>query len=229
MPLSPQELTELAGMLASEATPDECMNLAELDGFFTALAIGPRLPPSDLWMPLVWGRENSLRFTPEEGVVCGRFIGRLMNDISRGFKESPPLFAPIMELVQDGKVVDVAVEWCSGFATGVLLDHEAWEPLIRDQEKGIMLAPMMALGTAEGLEALEKRPDPDAEYDDLVDVIAEFVPLIHAYWRTHSAEHNRRPTIPSIRPRSLRPSRNAPCPCGSGRKFKRCCADQPNV
>jgi uncharacterized protein len=28
---------------------------------------------------------------------------------------------------------------------------------------------------------------------------------------------------PPAKPAAARPSRNQPCPCGSGRKFKRCC------
>ncbi len=53
--LSPQELDELAGLLVSDATPDECMNISELDGFLTALAIGPRWTPADEWLPYRMG------------------------------------------------------------------------------------------------------------------------------------------------------------------------------
>jgi len=40
------------------------------------------------------------------------------------------------------------------------------------------------------------------------------------------AEQDRRPTAPSnlIRPVTTMPNRNDPCPCGSGKKFKKCCA-----
>jgi hypothetical protein len=44
----------------------------------------------------------------------------------------------------------------------------------------------MALGTPEGLEALEKQPDPDAEYDRMVNLLHSCVPAIHAYWSLHS-------------------------------------------
>ena len=35
-------------------------------------------------------------------------------------------------------------------------------------------------------------------------------------------------TIRPIR-KSPTPKRNVPCPCGSGRKFKRCCARRPSA
>ncbi|MCC6341525.1 MAG: SEC-C domain-containing protein [Bryobacterales bacterium] len=42
--------------------------------------------------------------------------------------------------------------------------------------------------------------------------------------RTHP-DTSEQPTQP-VRP-APRPSRNEPCPCGSGLKFKRCCLNKP--
>jgi len=44
IPLFEQELPELDGFLMSDATPEECMDIAALDGFSTSLAIGPVWP-----------------------------------------------------------------------------------------------------------------------------------------------------------------------------------------
>jgi uncharacterized protein len=56
-PLSDEEIRELDIFLMSDATPDECMDIVALDGFLTALAIGPELVPPSVWLPLVWGGE----------------------------------------------------------------------------------------------------------------------------------------------------------------------------
>ena len=46
-PLSNEEIRELDAFLTSDATPDWCMGIVTLDGFLSALAIGPDLvPPS---------------------------------------------------------------------------------------------------------------------------------------------------------------------------------------
>ncbi len=42
-PLSNEEIRELDAFLMSDATPDECMDIVTLDGFLSALAIGPEL------------------------------------------------------------------------------------------------------------------------------------------------------------------------------------------
>lgn len=228
-PLSPHELNELAGMLVSDATPDECMSISELDGFFTALVVGPTIPDPDLWMPVVWGRRDSLRFMPDEAVVFGQSIGRLMLDIHHGFEESPPRFAPIIELAEDGKVVITAEDWCSGFMKGVSLNAADWEPILADHNHGISLLPMMTLGTETGLRAIENAKDPGAEYDKVVGLLHCAVTFVHSYWRSRSSGDIGGSTIPGINPRFLRPGRNSPCACGSGRKFKRCCANPTGV
>ncbi len=57
-PLSNEEIHELDAFLISGATPDDCMDIVTLDGFLTALAIGPRMVPPSVWLPLVWGGEK---------------------------------------------------------------------------------------------------------------------------------------------------------------------------
>jgi uncharacterized protein YecA (UPF0149 family) len=46
--------------------------------------------------------------------------------------------------------------------------------------------------------------------------------LRRRFTRMRSAARNRPPSPHHQAPRKA--SRNAPCPCGSGKKFKRCCA-----
>lgn len=45
-------------------------------------------------------------------------------------------------------------------------------------------------------------------------------------WKFHTAEDgtDSEPELVPVTPRSEQVGRNEPCPCGSGRKFKRCCA-----
>ncbi len=52
---------------------------------------------------------------------------------------------------------------------------------------------------------------------DATDLIPSCIFKIDAYWKAH-----RRPGATSEL-RGRKPGRNDPCPCGSGRKYKRCC------
>src|SRR3954466_5974051 len=108
----------------------------------------------------------------------------------------------------------------------VALRADAWEPLMRSKRLGRLLLPILALCADEDGEAVLGL-DPDEE-DRVMAEAAEFIPAcvieIAAYWR------KRRPTLAtrSSQPVSVsltanQSGRNAPCPCGSGRKFKVCC------
>ena len=54
-PLSDEELEELDQFLLSEAVSDEAMLLDTLDGYLTAIVIGPATILPSQWLPGIWG------------------------------------------------------------------------------------------------------------------------------------------------------------------------------
>lgn len=48
----------LDAFLSSEDAPPESMQLSDLDGFLTGIAIGPELVMPSEWLPVVWGGEE---------------------------------------------------------------------------------------------------------------------------------------------------------------------------
>ena len=53
-PLSDAELDELEAFLASDAVPQDCMDLEMLDGYLTAVVSGPEVIQPSEWLPQVW-------------------------------------------------------------------------------------------------------------------------------------------------------------------------------
>ncbi len=49
------DLDALDLFLASDASPEHCMQLSDLDGFLAGVAIGPELIVPSEWLPEVWG------------------------------------------------------------------------------------------------------------------------------------------------------------------------------
>jgi uncharacterized protein len=100
------------------------------------------------------------------------------------------------------------------------LRPEAWTPLLRDRRAGILLMPILALwGGEQGEPVLPIEPDEADILDEIPDLIPVSVVGIHQFWQDHLARETR-----SAPPRRVaKPGRNDPCPCGSGRKHKRCC------
>jgi Uncharacterised protein family (UPF0149) len=57
--LTPEEQHWPGGLLASRQVPATTMPLEMLDGFFTALVIGPELVLPSQYLPVVWGTADS--------------------------------------------------------------------------------------------------------------------------------------------------------------------------
>jgi uncharacterized protein YecA (UPF0149 family) len=55
MTVSESDLDYLDKWLSSDGSPPNSMMLSDLDGFLTAVAIGPDLIMPSEWLPLVWG------------------------------------------------------------------------------------------------------------------------------------------------------------------------------
>ena len=68
-------LEELDAFLMSDDAPDNCMMLSDLDGYLTAVAIGPELIMPSEWLPHVWGGASA-EFKSED--QARRVLGAIM-------------------------------------------------------------------------------------------------------------------------------------------------------
>jgi uncharacterized protein len=118
-------------------------------------------------------------------------------------------------------------DWAQGFMRGVSLREESWRALFHDEETFGLMVPILAL-FHEHDEDPEMRPDKepiDAERrDKLIVGAAASVMSIYRYF---AADRRMNADVNAMRASSRRPhpkiGRNEPCPCGSGKKNKRCC------
>jgi uncharacterized protein len=225
-PLAAEEIRELEVFLMSDATPHDCMDIVTLDGFLTALAVGPELVPPSEWLARIWGGREEPVF--ESGVQAERIIGLLLrrfNDICRMLGESGTGFEPLLYTREvDGETVWIGEDWCVGFMEAVDLRAADWQPLFDAKPDCALLAPILILGTEVGWEELEAAADPDGEGEAALEAIGPSVEAIAAYWRLRWQTNTTAAKQANLRIRALRPGRNDPCGCGSGRKFKKCCA-----
>jgi uncharacterized protein len=208
------EFEELDGFLMSERAPEDCMQLSDLDGFLTAVAIGPELIMPSEWLPVIWGKgEPEFESAEEAQSIIGAIMTRY-NEILQLIQHRPHDYEPLFWETPDGEAV--AGDWAEGFMAGVALRRSSWQPLLESEEDGGLLAPIVAfLHDEEGNSFIEGKADQLAEVQRVaIELVAPAVQAISNYWRAH------RPPPP---PRATKVGRNEPCPCGSGRKYKRCC------
>ncbi len=225
-PLSDSELNELDDFLADPTLEETSMDVSTLEGFLTALAIGPDTLMPSQWLPWVYDmHEGKAEAEFENLEQANRILGLIMrhhNTVIRAFMSDPASFEPIYwRGAQWG-----AAEWCEGFLLGTQFSREAWGLLMAGQPK--LFTPFFRLGTDEGIELIKTDRDAERWMNAVAPVLVE----IHAYWKTH---RDARPAglvgddfrlggqrAPALR-EAPKVGRNDPCPCGSGKKFKKCC------
>jgi uncharacterized protein len=129
--------------------------------------------------------------------------------------EDPAAFEPLFEerRVED-RWVTIVDEWCEGYLRAVRLAEEEWRA--GGQEIADLLAPIRAF--TEETNWYAHALGDDAEVERLRDSIAPNVRAIHEKWLA-----GRSAPQPPARHDRPRVGRNDPCPCGSGKKYKRCC------
>lgn len=181
-PITDAEIEELENFLFSEKVPEECMTLSELDGFLTALAVGPELVPPSEWLPLVWQGEGPVFESPQELERVLALILALNARIIDGLQgnEISPMFN--IEPQDDGTDLMTPDGWCWGFMQGVILREDAWKPMM-DSEDGELIDPiaMIAGGGREMPEFAEIQDSPE-DYEEFLDLISGSALDIYDYW-----------------------------------------------
>jgi uncharacterized protein len=101
--------------------------------------------------------------------------------------------------------------------------HDGWAELVNDDEHGGCLIPMMMLCHEHDKDpAMRPKPISPKKREEVIMHMAAGLVAAYRYFREHrQAEVGTRTSKP--RRSSPKVGRNAPCPCGSGKKYKRCC------
>ena len=215
-PLTEEELDELDQFLMSDETPEDCMDISMLDGFLTALAVGPTTLAPSVWMPVIWGGEMNWSSRERLDRITA-LVFRHANAVLFFLRDDPESFEPLLYEERDGDiVVQIPEEWCSGFVQGMSLDEEAWQPLLDSDVGEDLLLSILLFGTDPGEDDLQETLS-SAQQAELVASLGESVLGIQAYWLPQ------RKSASTLRREEPKVGRNDECPCGSGRKYKKCC------
>jgi len=217
------DLEELDSFLMSDRSPSDSMMLSDLDGFLTGIAIGPELVLPSEWLPLIWGGDAPEFADEDEAKAILDAIMSRYNEILRRIADDT--LDPIFWADRDGTLI--AVDWAEGFLQAIMLRADAWGSLFKSKRDGQLLFPILALCGDENGESLLGLPSEDE--DRVMEEVTEFIPAcvtaIAAYWRERGSTQISMPLMRGRQPDqpSIKTGRNEPCPCGSGKKFKKCC------
>lgn len=220
----PLHLQRLDEMLLDLGDNTEAMLLSELDGFLAGLIVSPDPVPPSEWLKLIWGGENDGAASHFQEVADFQaFLDLVMRhhyEIIRAL-ERRSRYAPIFEV--DARHDETLWEtWISGFSRAVQLRPQGWVRIAESDDEdaihawsGLMLLNQVDLGIDDLTDEETDALDEEAE-----DLIPMWIETLHAWRRRRDSGG---PLLSSVPAGRTKVGRNEPCPCGSGKKWKKCC------
>ena len=218
-----------------------------VDGFLTALVCSRRRIAPDEWLPLMFDDAFERAFADPVDrqsasdalmsrweVLSGQLDPNALIDGPDTLRMAPLMvqYDEVVraEIVATGKVsaeeadelLHTGALWAEGFCEAMEALPEDWPEPDTETEEGRWYDACL-----DCVMALTFPPDTLAEYlkdnyrgqtlsrDELVDDACYGVQDLRLYWLDH-------PVKPPARQVEAKPGRNDPCPCGSGKKFKKC-------
>jgi uncharacterized protein len=233
--LDDDQIERLSDLLEQRAVPFKGFNLEALDGFLSALVVSPSLVSQDEWQPVVWGGKPPRWDSPEEAAQVQQLLMAHWNMCAARVRHDddtlPDHLAPLMWLPEDPELageetlhedeLDVGHDWALGFFEGVALREAEWDRWLDENDWLEEIFDFLdRLASGELIDPV----DPTAAatplgYRERLSIVASLPGMLA------DLNHHRVEALTSRAPirRAAAPGRNDPCPCGSGKKHKKCC------
>ena len=228
--LDDDQIERLAQLLEQRAVPFKGFNLEALDGYLSALVVGPDDVPAAEWQPPVWGSPprwaDDRERTQVEALLQGHY-NMAAQRVRHGDDDLPEHLAPLLWLPEDVEAeaendadLDVGRDWALGFFSAVALREDAWDKWLDENEWIEELFSLLdQLASGEVLAEDPTAPATPIGYRERLEIIASLPGMLA------DLHHHRIEALTPREPirRVETPDRNAACPCGSGKKYKKCC------
>ncbi len=246
--MKPSDWTEeqeqsLREFLARDDRPDGSLQFHELRGFLFGLVFAPRAVQVSEWVPEVFGGVSPDFLSKDEGQSVLKLLMRMWNNLAE-FSNKDITDLPDL-LGADIQDPETWSGWSDGFLRG-------WETVSEDWNKSLakmtdeVIKPfdtslLMLQFFSSVVQAEARAAETPEAFEKYANICRErFLEAANVYKDvgTHifqgkidkgEIRHGVRPggesedgTNVPIRVEKA-PGRNAPCPCGSGKKFKKCC------
>lgn len=225
-----KNLKKLAEFLESDKTPDTCMNLSQLQGYITCLAITPEIIKPTDWLDMILSDKIDEEIIWQDDKDFEEYFNLLFsfyNSISKKFASKTIKYKIIPNEKENDERKTILTDWIFGFMKGTVFCSDLWMNLFfLDEFKSFYLLlcvhnPIMK----------EEYGFEDEFTDEHIQSHKEILELglidIYNYWLDYRKEiNNTVEEVDNVTEEIERYSsvgRNDLCPCGSGKKFKKCC------
>ena len=224
----------LGAFLSDPARPLDTLRYHELQGFLFAVASAPELVLPSEWMPLVFGDAEPEYASLDEAQRVVAELLSLYNSVNDGVRAETAAL-PADCVFRDDVLSNLDAEapigqWSRGFMLGHKWLEELWESYVPnelDEEFAAMLLTLSFFASPDIAEAFRKETAPDQSLEALATTMRPIFPKALAEYahlgRSIAAVLAEGAGTERTPRRHAKTGRNNPCPCGSGRKYKKCC------
>jgi uncharacterized protein len=233
----------LTEFLDSPARPDGTLRFHELQGFLFAIASSPEMIAPSEWLPMI-GDDEGLNFAGQNeaqeifGLVMALYdkVNTAVLERSNTLPAGCAFDEDILKNFEDDSSIS---QWSRGFASGHDWLAEVWEEYLfgeLDEECGATLMVLSFFGSKKLANAYYEdmvsgnRSSGDGSFENFAKTVRKMFPDALASYahigRSISEavlQHDEDRREPA---QSTKIGRNEPCPCGSGKKYKKCCGRQ---
>jgi len=244
--MKPSDWTEeqaqsLLEFLGRDDRPDGALQFHELRGFLFALVFAPRKVEVSEWVPIVFAGGSPDFLSADEGQSVLKLLMRMWNNLAElTTKDCTDLAWLLGGNPHDD---EVWLQWANGFMTGWERVAPDWNPalprldaeIVRTFDTSLLMLQFFSAEVqAEGRAA--ETPKAFAEYaqacrERFLDAANVYKDVGTHIFREREGKNSDSSRKQSPSPEGVNvpiraekgPGRNDPCPCGSGKKYKKCC------
>ncbi|MFB4393045.1 MULTISPECIES: UPF0149 family protein [unclassified Pseudomonas] len=173
--LSEKELTRLEDLLITYGNDYSVLNLAELNGFFTALASSPTPVLPETWLPTVAGGKVPKFKKPAHEEAYTALMLRYAHQVAETLEEHLDTFEPLFEESEGEQGTAIILEeWCFGYMRATQVAE--WGELPPEQEQ--LLKAISLHGLEDNYELLDSM-----SFDELQACVPEVVEAARGLYR----------------------------------------------
>lgn len=227
------EIDRLEELLSDIEVMPDAMCVSELEGYVAGLLLCSEVLMPSEWLPAVWGLESEPEFASIEQAQAT--IGAVMahyNRVAENLASRNKSYEIVLEQ-GDGEGEPLWEFWIAGFEQAMRLRPEAWRAYFDAVDTQVEAAFSVMCGLIEM--HLGESSLPKDRQDELREHAGKLIPEMVVRmndWIKSQAPFGMGATVldwfeaansNAVSARSTKVGRNELCPCGSGRKYKRCC------
>ena len=238
--LSPTDVSALKSFLSNSHRPYGTLCFHELQGFLFTIASSPETIKPSEWLPII-SNEEDIGF--ENDIEAQRVLNLIMalyNQVNSSVLERSDAMPSGCEFQPD---IDAnfneessVSQWSRGFVLGHDWLSEVWDeclPEMMDEECGATVMALSFFSSRQLADAFYAEMDPTnrtapgKSFEQFAETVRElFAAALSSHshlGRTIFEVLMQTPATGDSPARNSKIGRNDPCPCGSGKKHKKCC------